>query len=372
MLTINFKDRTMPLVAHNQLPAFERLRREEGQTILRPGYAIQQDIRTLHIGLLNMMPDAALAVTERQFLRLIGESNAIIQFHVHLFTLPVFPRSEKAMEHINTYYESFEKIKEEGLDALIITGANVAKANLADEIFWESLKEVINWATENVPSTLCSCLATHAALELQHQQKRYRLPYKRWGVYTHYVAQQHPLVNGINTQFKVPHSRYNQIDREQFEAANLLVLVESKKAGVHLAVSADGIRTVYFQGHPEYDAISLVKEYKREVLRFIAGELDDYPPFPDNYFDRYTKALFNEYQDKINNAVASGKEIPEFPEKLVLKHLHNTWHDTGAAILANWMGLVYKITHHDRKKVLMDGLDPNDPLGLKNTSTSMT
>ena len=354
----------MPLVAHNKLPTFERLQKE-GQSIIRPGYAMQQDIRELHIGLLNMMPDAALAATERQFLRLIGESNAIIQFHVHLFTLPVLPRSEKATQHIAAYYDTFEEIKKEGLDALIITGANVSQPNLVDEDFWQPLKEVIDWAEENVPSTLCSCLATHAVLESRHQQKRHPLRTKRWGVYRHHVMKQHPLVNGINTQFNVPHSRYNQIDRQQFEAANLPILVEAKNAGVHLAVSEDGIRTVYFQGHPEYDSISLVKEYKREVLRFIAGDLEQYPPYPKNYFDRYTQAFFDEYQDKVVDALSRGVDMPEFPEKLISKRLHNTWHDTAAAILSNWMGLIYQITHHDRKQVLMDGLDPNDPLGLK-------
>ncbi|MCK5896216.1 MAG: homoserine O-succinyltransferase [Cocleimonas sp.] len=354
----------MPLVAHNELPTFERLR-EEGQTIIRPGYAMHQDIRELHIGLLNMMPDAALAATERQFLRLIGESNAIIQFHVHLFTLPILPRGEKAAQHIANFYESFDKIKKEGLDALIITGANVAAKNLSDEDFWLPLKEVIHWAGERVPSTLCSCLATHAVLELRHQQKRHRLNTKRWGVYSHHVMMKHPLVNGINTKFNVPHSRFNQIDRQQFEAANLPILVEAENAGVHLAVSEDGIRTVYFQGHPEYDNISLVKEYKREVLRFIAGDLTDYPVYPRNYFDRYTQAFFSEYQDKVVDALHQGTKVPEFPETLVAQRLHNTWHDTAAAILSNWMGLIYKITHHDRQQVLMEGLDPNDPLGLK-------
>jgi homoserine O-succinyltransferase len=355
----------MPLVAHNKLPTFERLQ-EEGQTIIRSGYAMHQDIRELHIGLLNMMPDAALAATERQFLRLIGESNAIIQFYVHLFTLPILPRSEKAAEHIKAYYETFADIKKEGLDALIITGANVSQPNLADEVFWQPLKEVIDWAGENVPSTLCSCLATHAVLESRYQQKRRPLGYKRWGVYRHHVIMQHPLVNGINTQFNVPHSRFNQIDRKQFEVANLPILVEGENAGVHLAVSEDGIRTVYFQGHPEYDSISLAKEYKREVLRFIAGDLKEYPPSPKNYFDRYTQALLNEYQEKVVNALTQGEEIPVFPENLISSRLHNTWHDTAAAILSNWMGLIYKITHHDRKQVLMDGLDPDDPLGLRN------
>ena len=359
----------MPLVAHSKLPTFSRLK-EEGQTILRPGQAFEQDIRELHIGLLNMMPDAAIAATERQFLRLIGESNAIIQFNVHLFTLPELPRSEKAQQHIDTYYEKFDDIKKEGLDALIITGANVSQPELQKEAFWQPLSDVIDWAEKNVPSTLCSCLATHAVMELKHQQKRYALNNKRWGVYSHQVTQTHPLVRGINTQFNVPHSRFNQIDRQQFEAAGLYPLVEAKNAGVHLAVSENGIRTVFFQGHPEYDAVSLVKEYKREVLLFIAGKRSDYPPFPHHCFDITTKAILNEYEDKISECTENKQALPPFPETLIMERIHNTWHDTAAAIMANWMGLVYKITHHDRRQVLMDGLDVNDPLGWKKKVTS--
>lgn len=354
----------MPLVAHNQLPTFQRLQ-EEGQIIIRPGQAIHQDIRELHIGLLNMMPDAALSATERQFFRLIGESNAIIQFNVHPFTLPELPRGERALKHIETYYETFSDIKKEGLDALIITGANVTHNNLPNEAFWEPLSDVIQWAEENVASTLCSCLATHAVLELKHHQKRRALGYKRWGVFCHHVVKQHPLVNRINTQFNVPHSRFNQIDSQQFKAANLSVLVESAEAGVHLAVSEDGLRTVYFQGHPEYDAISLIKEYKREVFRYISGELETYPPFPYHYFDDYTQAILNEYKDRVIDARNDNKTSSVFPEDLIFPKIHNTWHDTASAIMANWMGLTYKITNHDRKKALMDGLDPNDPLGLK-------
>ena len=364
MSAISIRKMIMPLVAHSKLPTFERLR-SEGQTILRPGEAIQQDIRELHIGLLNMMPDAALAATERQFLRLIGESNAIIQFNVHIFTLPEIPRSDKAQQHIDTYYETFEDIKKEGLDALIITGANVSQPQLNIEVFWQPLSDVLNWAEQHVPSTLCSCLATHAMMELKYHQKRYPLNNKRWGVYSHQVTLAHPLVRGINTQFNVPHSRFNQIDRQQFETANLHVLVEAENAGVHLAVSEDGISTVFFQGHPEYDAVSLIKEYKREVFRFIAGDRPDYPVFPHNYFDITAQAILKEYQEKISECIDTGKEVPTFPEALVLSRVHNTWHDTAAAIMANWMGLVYKITHHDRQKRLMDGLDMSDPLGWK-------
>lgn len=363
----------MPLVAHSDLPTFERLK-QEGQTILRPGHAARQDIRALHIGLLNMMPDAAIEATERQFFRLIGESNPIAQFHVHPFTLPVFKRGEKAQAHIDAYYKSFEEIQAMGLDTLIITGANVTQANLSDEAFWEPLSEVFNWAYENVTSTLCSCLATHASLELHHNQPRKHLKRKRWGVFSHRVTDRsHPLVRGINTRFDVPHSRFNQVDREQFEAAGLKILAESKEAGVQMAVSADGFRTVYFQGHPEYDSISLLKEYKREVglfsLAYNRGNKVDYPPFPKNYFDLRTQAIFNEYRYKLINALDNKVMPPAFPEALVLKYIDNSWHDTGAAIMANWMGLTYQITNMDQKKPFMDGINPDDPLGLETKDT---
>ncbi len=359
----------MPLVAHNNLPTFERLK-QEGQTILALGQAARQEIRALNIGLLNMMPDAALEATERQFFRLIGESNPIAQFQVYPFTLPVFKRSEKAQTHINNYYKSFAEIQEMGLDALIITGANVSQAHLPDEAFWQPLSEVFNWAHENVTSTLCSCLATHASLELHYDQPRYHLPSKRWGVFRHRVTDRsHPLVRGINTRFDVPHSRFNQIDRTQFEAAGLLILAESKEAGVQMAVSPDGFRTVYFQGHPEYDSISLLKEYKREVglfsLAYNRGENSHYPPFPAHYFDLHTKAIFEEYQYRLIKAIDEKKQPPVFPEALVLERIDNSWHDTAAAIMANWMGLIYQVTNVNPKIPFMDNIDPNDPLSLE-------
>ena len=354
----------MPLVAHSQLPTFTRLM-QEGNSVLTPERARAQDIREMHIGLLNMMPDAALEATERQFFRLVGESNQIAQFYLHPFTLPALPRGEKAAAHIAKYYDSFEQLKQDGLDALIITGANVTQPDLALEPFWEPLGEVIEWAWENVTSTLCSCLATHAVLQLRHGQKRQRLPAKRWGVFVHEVVdRRHPLVNDVNTRFDVPHSRFNEITRAQFEAAGLHVLVESMGTGVHLAVSGDGFRTVYFQGHPEYDTVSLLKEYKREVDRYVNGERNDYPPFPENYLGVQAQAILDEHHGQLVAARADGKPLPAFPEVLIASQLHNTWHDTGEAIINNWMGFVYQLTNSDRRKPFMEGVDPDNPLGI--------
>lgn len=355
----------MPLIAHNDLPAFARLD-AEGVTVLEPHRALNQDIRELHFGLLNMMPDKALAATERQFLRLIGDSNPIAQFYVHPFTLPQIERSAQAQQHIDNYYESFEQIREQGLDALIITGANVVGSHLADQPFWQPLIEVIDWAYSNVTSTLCSCLATHAVLEFRYAQPRRPQKRKVWGVFKHrLINKRHPLISDVNTRFDVPHSRWNAIEPDQFAAAGLRVLAQSEEVGVHLATSADGLRFVFFQGHPEYDTVSLIKEFKREVLRYADGQLSEFPPFPDAYFDLHAQALIREFALNLRQAMLSGAPLPEMPESLIIPHLDNTWQDSARSVVGNWLGLVYQVTHQDRRRPFMDGIDPQDPLGLK-------
>ena len=360
----------MPLVAHKKLPTYERLR-AEGQRILSPERAREQDIRGLHIGLLNMMPDAALAATERQFFRLVGSSNPISQFYIHPFTVDSIARGKAARQHIDTYYESFDTIRDMGLDALIISGANVTRVNLDEEVFWDDLCEVFDWADQQVTSTLCSCLASHALLLARYKQRRTGLGRKRWGVFEHEVVRKdHPLVTDTNTRLYVPHSRFNEVFRDQFEQAGLHVLIEGEESGVQMAVSADGFRTVLFQGHPEYDSISLLKEYKRDIGLYIDGISDRYPPFPAHYFDTFTRALLNEYQLRVDAARQTGSKPPEFPEALIRKRLHNIWHDSGEAIIGNWVGLVYQVTHRERNIPFMDGIDRDDPLGWLSGDTS--
>jgi homoserine O-succinyltransferase/O-acetyltransferase len=355
----------MPLVAHTELPAFDRLR-EEGATVLPSDYALHQDIRALHIGLLNMMPDAALAATERQFFRLVGESNQIAQFYMHPFTLPELPRGPGGQGHVERFYESFETIQHNGLDALIITGANVSQPDLALEPFWEPLAAVVDWAWHNVTSTLCSCLATHAVMQARYGERRRHRGPKLWGVFDHRVVDRsHPLVAGVNTRFDVPHSRFNDVSRAQFERHGLKVLVESERAGVHLAVSEDGFRLVFFQGHPEYDSISLLKEYKREVGRFMNGARDDFPPLPDHYLAPQAAAILDEHRERVLWAMERRAPAPELPEHLLLHRLDNTWHDSALAVVNNWIGHVYQLTNVDRRLPFRDGIDPDDPLGLR-------
>ena len=350
----------MPLIAHSSLPSFERLQKQ-GETILSKERAAHQDIRELHIGLLNMMPDAALEATERQFFRLVGHSNQVAQFYIHPFSLSSIKRGESASRHIKEHYKTFDEIKLQGLDALIISGANVSNPDLNQAPFYEQLRQVVEWSFENVTSTLCSCLATHAVLEFKYSQKRTPNGKKHWGIFPHQVVDRsHPLVKGVNTRFDIPHSRYNGISEAQFNKAGVKILAASP-VGVHLAVSPDLFRIVFFQGHPEYDSISLLKEYKREVALYLEGDRPNYPPFPDNYLSLQNCAILDEFKAKLLSNVAS---LSDFPEKLIMKTLDNTWHDSASAIINNWIGSVYQITNEDIKLPFMASVNPLNPLNL--------
>jgi homoserine O-succinyltransferase len=346
----------MPLVQHSDLPTFARLR-DTGHEVLSLDRAVHQDIRELHIGFLNMMPDAALQATERQFIRLVGGCNRIAQFFVYPFSLPGLPRESDALTYIERYYSRF---------ALIVTGANVANPALDQEPFWDPLMEVVDWARGHVASTLCSCLATHAMLKRFYHVERQPLPEKRWGVYSHrVVVPEHPLLREINTRFDVPHSRYNDITRDQLEAAGLTVLAESEDGGVHMAVSPDQFRLIFFQGHPEYDTNSLLKEYKREVFHYLNGELPAPPPHPRHYFPDTAAEVADRFVREAERALRKDLPIPDFLEAEIEPQLDNTWGDTAKAIINNWLGLVYQVTNLDRRRQYMDGVDPHDPLDLQ-------
>jgi homoserine O-succinyltransferase len=354
----------MSLIANSDLPTFARLR-QEGLEVLDASRAAQQDIRELHVGIMNLMPDAALQATERQFMRMVGSCNRIAQFKIHLFSAPGIPRDVQAAAHIAQYYEPFEQIKASGLDALILTGANPAQSDITKEPFWDSMLEVVDWAQENVSSVLCSCLASHALVKQFHGIERYKLPQKRWGVYSHRITQEaHPLTANINTRFDAPHSHVYEVNAKQLKDKNLKVLAASEEADFHLATSEDGFRFVYFQGHPEYDAISLFKEYKREVGRFIEGTIETYPAFPEHTFSRQAAKILSEFRDEVLSSDSNDVSMSLFPEEQVLPHLDNTWSDTGKAVVNNWLGLVYQLTDKDRKAPFMKGIDPQNPLGL--------
>ena len=327
----------MPIIEHSSLPAFEALRRE-GQSVVTPA-ARDRGLPDLRVGLLNLMPDAALQATERQFMRLVGAYGDSANLFVIPFSVPVDYRADVALEHIDRYYSNFHDLREAGLDALIVSGANPIADDITTESFWWPMIDVIEWARTNCESVLCSCLATHAVMHHYHATPRTELPDRQWGVYDHDILDAaHPLLSGVDAPIQAPHSHRYAVFRDQLERAGIAVLADSAEAGVHLAVGNHGSKFVFFQGHPEYDAISLLKEYKREVQRFLTGSRQTYPDFPEHYFDADAQRLLQTYRREVTESDFEQETIPPFPEDALSARCINTWREPGRRIFANWLG----------------------------------
>lgn len=322
----------MPLLATSDLPAFASLK-DEGVDVVSPDQA-STELPFLSVGLLNLMPDSALRATDRQFIRLASAVASQTNLVVVPFTVAAEARGSEARAYVDSFYSSFGAVKSQGLDALIISGANPAQPNLADESFWPGLLAVIDWAEAETSGVVCSCLATHAVLQHRESLTRMRLPEKRWGVYSHQVVADHPLVRGVPSPVVTPHSRWYDLPRRHLEDVGVRVLVESEEAGVHLAVSADEFY-VFFQGHPEYESVSLLKEYQREVDRFVSGERDQLPPYPDHYFSDAAIERLEAHRAKATAAKRFRASTPELDEFGLVEA--SMWTPSGQTLFANWL-----------------------------------
>ena len=320
----------MALIRTSDLPAFDDM---EGGGIEVVGEASADVLR---VGLLNLMPDAALRATDRQFVRLVSAGAHDRDVAVLPFTVAAEARGAEAQTHIAQHYSSFESLREDGLDALIVTGANPAQHLLEEEAFWPGLGDVLDWAAKETRSVLCSCLATHAVLQRHMGLMRTRLPEKRWGVYDHHRVGEDTLLDGLDGTVEAPHSHWYDVTRTEFESLGLRVLLESDQAGVHMVVDPDDF-WVFFQGHPEYDLVSLLKEYRRELGRFWRGERDDYPPVPENYFDAATAQELEQYRPVLEAARVDGSNPPRLNETRLLPKDPHPWNSQGQVIFANWL-----------------------------------
>jgi homoserine O-succinyltransferase len=322
----------MALIRTSGLPAFE--------TMATEGVEVEEgSTQQLRVGLLNLMPDAALRATDRQFMRLISAGARDRDIAVYPFTVAAEARGPEARAHIEQFYSSFESLQDEGLDALVITGANPAHHLLEDEAFWPGLGDVLDWGRKETGSILCSCLATHAVLQRHMGLVRTRLPQKQWGVYDHRRVGNDVLLDGLGDTVEAPHSHWYNVTRDEFESLGLRVLLESDQAGVHMVVDPD-VFWVFFQGHPEYDLVSLLKEYRRELGRYWRGERDDYPPVPENYFDETTVAELVQYRPVLVKSRADDSEPPRLDETRLLPKEPHPWNTQGQVIFANWLDRV--------------------------------
>jgi homoserine O-succinyltransferase len=327
----------MPVVAHPKLPSLARLEQEGVVLSTATGTDFSKE---LHVGLLNLMPDAALQATERQFIRLLA-SDAQILVHVYPTTVAAVTRSKASMEYIAQHYNKIEAFFELALDGLIISGANPSRPDMSEEPFWKPLINVAQWAEEHTNSVLCSCLATHALTKYYFGIDRERRQEKSWGLFSHRLLNpSHPLTDGLQEGFMGPHSHYYDLSSEKIEQTDLEILAEHDEAGFFVATTAD-TRLVFCQGHPEYDDVSLFKEYKREIDNYLSVFMSGCPPRPTNYFSKEGGSILRDIQQK----VVSERSSPQLPEKELLEQVEVKWQDSGKILYKNWLEILLQKKH---------------------------
>ncbi len=264
----------MPIRTPIDLPVNEILQKEN-IFLMDENRATHQDIRPIKIGILNLMP--LKEDTELDLLRAM--SNTPLQIDVTFLCAASHMATHTSKSHLNKFYETFEDIKDSTLDGLVITGAPVELMEFEEVDYWQEFTRILDWAKTNVTSTLFLCWGAQAAMYYYYDIQKVTLDKKLFGVFPHKVLHRKiPLVRGFDDFFLAPHSRNTEVDDEAVRKnENLIVLAESKEAGIFLCISQDGSE-IYVMGHPEYDRMTLDKEYRRDLAKGIPIDL------PVNYY----------------------------------------------------------------------------------------
>jgi homoserine O-succinyltransferase/O-acetyltransferase len=291
----------------------------------------------IKIGLINNMSDEALRATDRQFISLLNLASDNMPVHLSFYTLPGVPRNGLTANHISGCYSNIEDLWDSHLDGLIVTGREPLAANLSDEPYWDSFTKVLGWAQENCHATVLSCLAAHAAILHMDGIRRVRRNDKVCGIFECARVCDHPLTAGTASQFRLPHSRWNGVPEEQLVDCGYKVLTRSANAGVDTFIKQQKRLLVFFQGHPEYESDTLLREYRRDVGRYIKGDAPRYPLMPRTYFDETTVKELAAFEEKATSR-RSEALLPELNAILGNKTIANTWQASAAGIYRNWLG----------------------------------
>jgi homoserine O-succinyltransferase len=303
----------MPIRIPNDLPA-RAILENEGVAVMDSTRAERQDIRPLHIGLLNLMPNKQR--TETQFARLIGATP--LQIDLTLVRISDHQSKNTPEAYLNSFYKKWEDIKTQKFDGFIVTGAPVAHLPFEEVRYWPEMVEIMNWTQTNVHAPLFICWGVQAALYHFHNVQRQRRADKAFGVYRHQNKQPtSPYLRGFSDDFAIPVSRYNDIDRDSLpQDGTLETLVDSDEVGLCM-LQDHKFRALYMLNHFEYDNNSLSEEYLRDQEAGLE------PYLPVNYFP--------------NND----------PEATPL----NTWRATAHLFFQNWIGELYQTTPYDQSQI---------------------
>jgi homoserine O-succinyltransferase len=294
----------------------------------------------------NNMPAGAFAETERQFLGLLEAAAGSRCLDVDGYVLSGIDRPE-----VGEGYRPARHLADRVPDALVVTGTEPKRADLRAEPYWEELADLLRWADTTVPSMLLSCLAAHAAVLVLDGVERVPLRAKASGVYAQSVDRHHPLALDVE-EAALPHSRYNDVPVEVMEAHGYDVLARSAEVGWSVATRDDGVCLVVLaQGHPEYSPDTLLREYRRDVRRFLEESTAAYPRVPEGYLDAAGEDLLEAFASQAAAVVAaSGSHGAEalmeaFPFEAALRHVRAGWRPAASRLVANWLETVATRTH---------------------------
>ncbi len=264
----------MPIKIPENLPAYEVLS-NENIFVMTVDRAIHQDIRPLRIMILNIMPDKIMA--ENQLLRLIG--NSPLQVDLTFLKTATYTPTNTSQEHLDAFYKTFDEVKDQKFDGMIITGAPVETMDFEDVAYWDELTGIMEWSKTHVFSTLHICWGGQAGLYYHYGIPKYPLSQKKFGVFAHtLVSSNIKLLRGFDDVYHVPHSRHTEVHHEDIARDGRLTIVsESEESGVYI-VSALGGRQIFVMGHPEYDSHALMREYVRDINKGMDIAM------PRNYF----------------------------------------------------------------------------------------
>ena len=291
------------------------------------------------IGLINNMGDKSLKSTERQFGSLVSEAAGDVDVTFRIFALKSTRRSSRALDYINARYEPASAAMDGDLDGLIITGAQPQADRLTDELYWEELAELIDWAKLHTTSTILSCLAAHAGVLHLDGVERRPLPEKCTGVFASAAETTHPLVGKQGRMRLVPHSRYNGLLRSELEQAGYAILTSSPGCGVDSFVKCFGSQFVFLQGHPEYDANSLAREYRRDMDRYLRGETEREPVMPRGYFGAKAETELRA-MDRSAHRDRRRAQIEDISVIDALAPAEPAWREAAIAFYRSWLEMV--------------------------------
>ncbi|MBO7663825.1 MAG: homoserine O-succinyltransferase [Clostridia bacterium] len=264
----------MPIKISNELPAYRTLT-EENIFVMTENRATTQDIRPLRIAIVNLMPTKI--DTETQLLRLLG--NTALQVETELIMMGTHVSKNTPMEHLTAFYRTFDEIRDQNFDGMIITGAPVEQMPFEEVEYWEELCEIMEWSKKHVHSTFHICWGAQAGLYYHYGIEKRPLDKKLFGVFAHRAERKnYILLRGFDDVFMAPHSRHTTVLRSDVEACGQLkIIASSQEAGIYAMITENG-RQVYIMGHSEYDPRTLEKEYLRDKNAGLPIEV------PKNYY----------------------------------------------------------------------------------------